>query len=302
MDISLRSEALSCTLTTRGGAIWHLDALTPGGTMPLLRPPPAGEARSAMASGCFPLVPFGNRIADNRFTIDARSYALSANVAGDAHRLHGDGWLAEWRLLTADDHEASLGFSQAASRHSPFAYEAQQTFALTGRSLTLVLRVTNAGEDVLPFGLGWHPFFPLTAGTTLMAASTSYWTERAGWLPDQRTALPAELDFGRPRRLPRHWLNNGFEGWPGTARIVWPERGLSLDIEADGVLGRYFLFVSDAGFDPSYAHDYFCFEPMSHSPNAHNLADGGGLRRLAPGEAMSARLRLTWSSSGPPSA
>ena len=56
---------------------------------------------------------------------------------------------------------------------------------------------------------------------------------------------------------------------------------------------RYFLFISDPKFDPGYKYEFFAFEPMSHGANAHNLSDGGGLRRLAPGESLMGGIRLT---------
>ena len=33
---------------------------------------------------------------------------------------------------------------------------------------------------------------------------------------------------------------------------------------------------------------------MSHSLDAHNRADGGGLKRLAPGETLKGTMRMAW--------
>ena len=176
---------------------------------------------------------------------------------------------------------------------SPYTYEAAQTFTLDGATLTLGLEVANWGATALPFGLGWHPYFP--------------------WPPARRCRRPRPrcgsrapigcrlkgapclliLIFRTARELPRRWVNRGFEGWNGACEIVWPNRLARLRLDADALFGRYFLFVSDPNFDAGYKYEYFAFEPMSHSANAHNLPDDAGLLRLAPGESLSGKICLT---------
>ncbi len=291
-DLTIASDGIECVVTTAGGAIWRLDALsTEGAKIPLLRSPPSGPARDALHAACFPFVPFGNRVAGNSFRFRDKTYRLEPNTARDPHYLHGDGWLGQWSVLDHEPHRVRLGF---AYNGSVYRYEAQQTFAADARGLTATLAVTNMADDLLPFGVGWHPFLPLGPQTTLKASATSYWTEGAGFLPDAQKPIPTELDFSAPRDIPRHWVNGTFEGWDGRARIDWPERGISLVISTIPTLSRYVIFVSDKTFDPAYAGDFFCFEPMSHTANGHNLADLGCLTALAPGESLSGSMRLAW--------
>ena len=112
------------------------------------------------------------------------------------------------------------------------------------------------------------------------------------WLPGERAAIPTDLDFAHPRRLPRRWVNNGFEGWSGKAGVVWPERAAMVEMAADSLFRHAFLFVGDRDFDPGYAEDYFCFEPMSHLADGHNMADLGGLVVLAPEEELAGSVEL----------
>ncbi|MGH6883636.1 MAG: hypothetical protein ACREFM_22125, partial [Hypericibacter sp.] len=138
-------------------------------------------------------------------------------------------------------------------------------------------------------------YFPLTKGTRLTAAASNYWEEDGEWVPTVRKPVSGDITFAGGAALPRRWINTVFEGWDGKAVITWAETGLRLDIEADPVFGRYLVFVSDPAFDPGYAYDFFCFEPMSHSADAHHHADGGGLKRLSPGETLSGAMRMRWS-------
>ena len=288
----LENERLGLQVGTAGAAIWRFFAKDESGEVPLMRAPAGADVRFAAQSACFPLVPFGNRVRGNRFVYEGVSYGLTPNTDWDEHYLHGDGWTTEWRVAERTPSRARL-----VMRHddagTPYRYEATQTFALDGSTLALGLEVVNRGAAALPFGLGWHPYFPLTVGATLRAPASALWLEGADWLPTERAAIPADLDFAGPREPPRRWVNHGFEGWSGAGEIAWPERRARLKLAADELFGRYFLFVSDPTFDAGYNYEYFAFEPMSHSANAHNLPDGGGLRRLAPGESLVGGIRLT---------
>lgn len=290
--VELRSGALHARLSTKGGTILGFEtAAADGRTVPLLRAAPGDDA-DALHSACYPLVPFANRVRDNRFRFDGTTYTLEPNTDWDRHRLHGEGWTSDWRIVSADGCRAEMAFHHDSDAGTPYRYSATQTFTLSADGLQLTLAVTNEGDRPLPFGLGWHPYFPLTPQTTLEARSRFYWTEVDAWLPGERAAIPKDLDFARPRKLPRRWVNNGFEGWGGTARIVWPERSVMVEMTADPLFRHAFLFVGDKDFDPDYADDYFCFEPMSHLADGHNMAGLGDLVVLAPGERLSGSIVL----------
>lgn len=291
-NIEVANEALALTVTTTGGAVWRFVSRSGGVETPLFRAPSQGPERAALKSGCFPLVPFGNRVRDNRFIFEGREHSLAPNMDWDRHYLHGDGWTEEWRLASHAETEIVLSFGHL-GHGTPYAYDAEQRFSLAGPTLTTTLSVTNRGDIALPFGLGWHPYFPLRQGTTLKAAARSYWAEDSSWLPTVEHPVIGDIDFAEPRGLPRRWVNTVFEDWDGTASIEWPASGLSLAIDADPLFSRYLVFVSDPVFDAGYDYDFFCFEPMSHSANGHNMPSGGGLVRLAPGESLKGSVRYT---------
>lgn len=287
--IDLQDGALSARLSTAGGVLLDFSWLRDGRKIPLLRP--AGDDAGALSSACYPLVPFGNRVRSNRFSFEGRDYSLQPNTSWDPHYLHGDGWLADWALLSESAAGAEIGFRHRADG-SPYSYKAKQSFGLSGEGLELHMSVENTGEAALPFGLGWHPFFPLTEQTTLFAEARRFWTEAEGWLPGEPAEIPADLDFSQPAPLPRRWINNGFEGWSGNARIAWPESRAALDLTADPIFRHAVIFLSDEHFDPGFHQDYFCFEPMSHLANGHNLPGFGDLKVLQPGESLEGSIRL----------
>jgi len=288
--IVLTAGGFDARISLAGGTLTRLHWQSGDRVVPLLRD--AADDADAGHSACFPLVPFGNRVRDNVFSFGGRTHRLQPNTQGDRHYLHGDGWLGRWDIVRAEPQGVELGFSQGESRGTPYRYTAHQSFAIEPGAFRLSLAVTNTSEMPLPFGLGWHPFFSLTPETTLQATVDWVRGEEAEWLPGERIARPADLDFAKAEKLPCRWINNGLESWDGRARIAWPERGAGLTLEADALFRHAVLFVSDERFEPAYRHDYFCFEPMSHLADGHHLPDLGGLSVLPPGETLSGSLLL----------
>ena len=289
--VDLSRGNLSARISTSGGIVlgfwWERDS----DHVPLLREAPGDDA-DALASGCYPLVPFGNRVKGNRFSFNGRDYAFKPNTDWDKHYLHGEGWQAEWSIERQDASSLELFFDHKADDATPYVYSATQGFALRDGAFELTLSVTNRAQYPLPFGLGWHPYFPMTPKTTLVAPARKYWTEVDGWMPSEATEIPTDVEFGEPRALPHRWVNNGFEDWCGEAQVAWPEREARLSLTADPMFRHAFIFVSDTSFDPAFARDYFCFEPMSHLANGHNLPDLGDLTVLEPGETLTGGIRM----------
>jgi aldose 1-epimerase len=289
-SIFLSASGFDASISTHGGLVTRLHWSHDGKTIPLLRDAPDGAG--ALQSSCYPLVPFGNRVRNNSFTLDGRSYTLEANTDWDPHYLHGDGWLGEWTVIEHDAGAAELLFSYPGGQGTPYAYEASQRFRIEGGAFHMSLSVTNRGSVPLPFGIGWHPYFPMTPKTTLKATAQRLWSEVEGWLPGEAIPIPEDLDFSAPRGLPHRWVNNGIEGWSGEAEITWPERATKLALSAEEIFHHAFIFVSDTKFDPGYQREYFCFEPMSHLANGHNLPGLGDLAVLAPGQTLSGAVQL----------
>ncbi|NGX89243.1 aldose 1-epimerase [Rahnella sp. Lac-M11] len=286
---SLENRHLALTVSSSGGTILQLSARRSGGDFPLLRPAMLSDETPAAQSACFPLVPFGNRLKGNAFSFEGKTYCLSPNTA-DAHYLHGDGWLAEWDCIFQGAESMTLAFEH----HSDsYCYRAEQRFLLAGDRLEVTMTVTNLADYALPFGLGWHPFFPLTASTRLQAVASGYWQEEAQCVAGKHHQnLPADLDFCTSQPLPRRWVNNGFSGWNGSADIVWPDAGQQLRLTTQPACPVYFLFMSDTRFDPGYQHDFFCIEPMTHAANDHHLPGGGSLTVLSPGAHLTQQMSL----------
>ena len=282
--IELHSGRLrAVVLPAAGGGLarfdWH-------GT-PVLRPAPDGVAQPLPGQlACFPLVPWSNRLAPGGFEFEGRRFTPAPTREGEPCPIHGDGWRLPWQVEACD--ESSVVLSLYRRDGSPFAFTAHMAYTLSDNALRVTLKVTNNGRNPLPFGLGLHPWMPCPEDARLRAVADGVWLSGADKLPARRTTLPPAWDFGGelPLPLPRDGVDNAFTGWNGSAQIDWPTRRLRLRIRAD--MGYYILYAPTG-------KDFFCFEPVDHPVNAHNLPGGAaanGLTVLAPGQDLRRTVRF----------
>ncbi|TIU30152.1 MAG: aldose 1-epimerase [Mesorhizobium sp.] len=265
----------------RGAAIARYDALVIGGApVPLLEP---GDGTGT--SGCQLLVPWSNRISGGGFTFDGRFHAVEPNVPGEAFPIHGDGFQKPWRLARHTAIEAELVLDDGAI--GPYRYAASITYALRDGTLDARLSVENRAGMRLPHGLGFHPWFPRGDTTLLKARAKRVWLEDERHLPVGVVPVSERpgWDFDRPIPLPLEWVNNAFDGWDRRASIVQMEEGIKISLTASPELAVYILY------SPSPDAGFFCFEPVSHTVDAHH---GEGQTVLEHGATMSAGMSLDW--------
>jgi aldose 1-epimerase len=289
-SITLRQGGLGVILAPAiGGSIARFWQDVGGAELDLLRPTPS-EALALGEPGrlaSFPLVPWSNRIRVGRFAFDGRSVALTPNHHG--HAIHGLGYRAPWTVTAHGQAEVVLEHRHA-SGEWPWAYRAVQRIALTPTSLSVEMVVTNESEATMPAGLGWHPYFPRTAATTLHAEVTGLWLTDAEILPTVCVTPPPDRDPRQGLAVDRVVLDNVFIGWDQEAVITWPEREARLRMVARGPLETLVVYTP-----PGEA--FFCVEPVSHITEAFNLVSVGhqdtGMLTLAPGESARAVMSLT---------
>lgn len=255
-----------------------------------LRPTAPGALGGTDAGrlACFPLVPYSNRVRGGRFPFRGRAITLPVDPVNDPHFLHGHGRRHPWSVAARDETSAVLTYVHEPDAW-PWRYTARQDIRLVDGALHLELAVTNDSDQVMPVGLGFHPYFPRDRGASLRAGVDAMWATDREVLPTALVALQPGADPVAGLDLDRVELDNVFTGWRHHAVIAWPETGAALAIEADPPLDFFVVYVP-AG------KDFFCAEPVSNATDAFNLAPAGrtdtGMIELAPGATRQARMRL----------
>jgi aldose 1-epimerase len=276
--VELRAGALRLVLRPDiGGSVaglWH-------GDLPVLRgvADPAALA-GPRQSGCFPLVPYSNRLGYKRFRWLGREHTTLANFGDDyPHSLHGSAWQQPWRVVDRDERHAELMVTQRSDAHWPYAFDVLQRFELTEDSLTMRLVFTNIDARAQPVGLGWHPYFPKRERSRLRVECAGRWESDAGThLPTRRVATQG-ID-GEVRHLD---FDHCFEGWRGAARL----RDEALSISVTSSLPYLVVYTPPQ-------QNYFCVEPVSHVSNAIHMADpiAHGLVAVGAGETLDAWMKI----------
>jgi aldose 1-epimerase len=290
--IHLDSGASRLALTLAGGCVAAYATEAGGRTLHWLRPasPDALTMRDPLLMGCFPLVPFSNRIRDGRMQAGRHAIALPANMAGCRHAIHGQGWQRPWRLAHRLGNAAEIVYDHAPDEW-PFAYRAWQRFALDGPALTIEIGLRNDSPDAMPAGIGLHPFFERSLELRLTAAAAGVWLTDAEVMPLRHVAPPPpDMAIAAGARAEDLVLDNCFTGWDRRAVLAWPEWEARLEIAATAPLDFVVVYA------PADRHT-LCVEPVSHVVDAFNFAAAGlpatGARMLAPGETLSAAVAFT---------
>lgn len=236
-----------------GGCIaglWH-------GDVAVLRSSEAGVLAASRLAGCYPLVPYSNRLGYRRLRWLGQDYTTQPNFDDNPHSVHGVAWQRPWRLAQLDERSAELVYRHDADAHWPFAFDVQQRFRLDDDGLEVRLVFHNLAAQTQPVGLGWHPYFPKRTRSRLHIELGERWESDASGLPTRRVpcggidADVAHLD-----------VDHCFEGWRGAARIRDEQLALKLTSSLP------YLVV----FTPPLKN-YYCVEPVSHVSNALHMAD-----------------------------
>jgi aldose 1-epimerase len=237
-------------------------------------------------TAAFPLFPFSGRIDHGKFCWNGREIQLRANFPPEPHAIHGQAWLAPWSVEDILPAAVSLAYHHAPG-HWPWAYRAVQRFELFDQGLKLGMELTNLSDEDMPAGLGWHPYFP--RGDAELAANVSdIWVAESGMIPNRRAPLGSGTDIRTARKVDELDLDNAFTARPANAQIAWPGTGIDVTITSSPELGHIVVYVPPG-------RDFFCVEPVSHSPDAINSlheTSVTGLRTLASGETLAASIVL----------
>tara|TARA_R110002072_G_scaffold242564_21_gene401585 strand:- start:655 stop:1431 length:777 start_codon:yes stop_codon:yes gene_type:complete len=230
---------------------------------------PQGSA-DPLASACFPLVPYANRIAGGMFSLGEDTVRLPRHFPPETSSLHGFGWQDKWEILSASTSECALehrhpGLGPAPwlgdPTDWPWAYEARQRIRLGPQGCTISLVVTNRSNRVMPAGLGLHPYFRRRPETRLRFAAEGVMLVDEASIPTGTMAPPDWFGyFARGSPLPDETVDHCFAGWNGVAVIEDNLGTIALTARGAPQLHVY------APVDGSA----LCLEPVSHVPDALN--------------------------------
>lgn len=238
--------------------------------------------------GCFPLVPYANRIAFGKFKSQGMAHQVPLNFGDHRHSIHGLGWQRRWAMEGSGANDARLSLTHDGFGAWPYRFTAEQYFVLRPDSLTIEIRMTNRHDTPAPAGLGLHPYFRRPAGATLRFHAATVWLNDPTALPTKQIPVPDLWNHAGGMAVGAAPLDNCFSGWDGVAHIgLGP---MKLTIEASGAFRHLQVYTPEG-------QDFFCVEPVTHRPNGVNAANG--MTVLGPGETLSGTVVFHMADSSP---
>lgn len=250
----------------------------------ILRPATAAaiEASDPLGLAEFPMAPFVNRVAAERFAWGEREIALEPATPDAPEILHGTAWRRPWAVVAADTASATLEHVAVAEPAWPFPFRVRRRFALEPARLAIETEFVNIAAGPAPAAIGSHPFFQ-ARGAILGVSATGVWTTSDG-IPVNHEKDPVIDRLRAGAAVETLALDHCFTGWDGRVQIASPGGAIVLTAEPN------------PGFLQIYTppgEDFFCVEPQTAMPDALNRAPAeGGIRRLAPGETLRLRVAL----------
>ena len=248
------------------------------GGVEVMRSVPVGSLQSVKQSASYPFVPYSNRIANAQLRWQGQDYPLKPNFAPELHAIHGVGWLQPWAVHKVEADFAHLTLVHTANADWPFAFDAWQTFKLTGNTLEMAMGMTNRSDHMAPAGLGWHPYFVKRAQSQLSFEAAGRREMDAAKLPTTWSATGG-LDVSGTTLD----IDHCFDGWAGSVHL----RDECMDVRITSELKRLVVYTT-------LARDSIAIEPVSHVNNAMNQSNASalGVQPLQPGASTSAAMAV----------
>ncbi len=281
-------------LPERGCAQSRLGWVSPDGTnFELMRRPDEATINDTSLSlstlSNFIMLPFANRIDGARFTFNGEVFEIPLNRPQQQCAIHGHARDVPWQLV--DRTETSITFEVRFQRDdTPYDFTARQTFRVDGDRVGLEVWVRNESQHTLPYGFGYHPWFPMSDETALQFSAGKTFTSDDRTFPLEAIDVPPELDFtSGPAIKPRAEVDKHYAEW--TTRetvIIQPDQGYRLTVSGDGALTNVHIFIPEN-------NTAFCVEPVTHVTDVVNRREFetyGDMTPLATGESMTGSMWL----------
>jgi len=240
--------------------------------------------------GIYPLVPYWGRIAQSVLNHGDLQYALPSYPDAAPHTLHGVAQRRPWQVQELADDRVTLVHRHAADVYWPWPFEARLDVRLHRFDLEVRLALRNMADEVVPSGIGLHPYLPASAQSVLQFHAPVLWEATPDCLALRQAKLGPEEDFAAGRALGEATFTGLYQRWRSPLSLKGADGGQLL-LSATDTLDH--LVVHQPAGAP-----YVCIEPVSHTADAFNLharhVPDTGTRLLAPGQVLEGGMSLAW--------
>lgn len=212
----------------------------------------------------FLMAPWAGRIQNGEFSYQGKLIRYPSRVPGFSHSMHGFTRDLPWSVIEQAEDKLVVSFSHQADNHWPFSFNLIQRYQLSKRGLQIEVEVENTGEDVMPFSMGHHPFFPIDQQTKLYANVQQAWFSDDELMPTYLANHPMVEKLANGFFVSESAWDTIFTGWDREATIEWTNRQLRYQVSAPM---DFFVLYNPEG------KSWFCAEPFGNITDSFNLRE-----------------------------
>ena len=302
--IELSNSHIKVIISPRvGGSIYAMQYKLGDKWVDIMRPTPkeALQAGNPSPFSSFNLIPYSNRIEKAVLRYSGKEYRLKVNN-DDGHAIHGEMRTRPLDIKAEGDNQIilSLDSRDFSDIIWPFPFYSEIKYAISENSFTMDLMLENVGDEIMPCGMGIHPYFMrklndkddkvilkmqnigVYPGETCIP--TGHWID-----------VPEYMDFRQGQELSSDFLDRCFRIEHDDITIEWPKNGITLKMVFDEIFKHCIVYC------PPDKPGYFAVEPVTNANNAFNMDEEGiedtGSIYLSPGEKVNGRIVMDISSS-----
>ena len=238
------------------------------------------------------LFPFPNRIDHGKYTIDGNDYSFPQNEPGSTNALHGFIFDKKFEVieevLCEDYGSIDLEYHYDGDfQYFPFPFSMFISYKLSANQLEISYQVKAIGDQKMPFGLGWHPYFKF--GNSKVESISLKMPESKKYELNELSIPTGKIidfdDFNREQKIDRTTLDDCFEliekSGNAECTLSHPDYGkITLKQPAD-------IFPYLQVYTPPHRNS-IALEPMTCAIDAFN--NGNGLQFLLPNEEFNATI------------
>ena len=255
----------------------------------ILRPALENETEPNQTS-LFLMLPYGSFIKDGHFPYFGIVRSVAKNSPISRYPMHGDLWRNELKVVEQSPSSVKLSYVHDKTSGFPFSYTATLEYILEGESLLIKMTIQNDSVLPMPYGMGIHPFFVKDEDTSMKFTAPMIWFRGDDPILGHPYKAPENLQFSEGKLVPKNGADISFGSWDGMVEIQYPSKNLLLEMKATNNF-RHLILHAPKG------KNFFCLEPVTHTPDAFNLASQGimgtGIQSLGPKQSVSEVISFT---------
>ena len=110
------------------------------------------------------LFPFANRVNYGNYSFLGKNYQLDCNEKKNENALHGLVYDKKFKIVNEIINENYVEIKllyEITNAHKgfPYSFKIELSYKLHESSLKINLNISNLGNEIFPFTVGWHPYF-----------------------------------------------------------------------------------------------------------------------------------------------